>query len=276
MTIPRFADDLKAEVLIDDKFEWNIPTDPSRTSTVRVRLTLLPKEWRLLRGWGNPTNVQTRERKIHKNEGISILRANREIFYGILPKFYPSAVQDIDRWHGIEISFEPDLDECFRVRNVKKGAEPVEGLRAKLKEFVDSAVNNARKRIKNTYTDEENKRHAEQGIYRQLLSKTYEKIMITLRSKRETDRTLENLYNHLRLASRLVLLSGLVCVLLLVSLPVHGQQKNNRFQDMPWLQFRGPESNPVGTHARLAERWSKTENVEWSQEIPGPGGHRQS
>ena len=40
---------------------------------------------------------------------------------------------------------------------------------------------------------------------------------------------------------------------------------------MAWPQFRGPESNPVGTHARLAERWSKTENVEWSKEIPGRG-----
>src|SRR5215203_7125626 len=42
-------------------------------------------------------------------------------------------------------------------------------------------------------------------------------------------------------------------------------------QDMAWPQFRGPESNPIGTHARLAERWSKTENVEWFQEIPGRG-----
>src|SRR5689334_2528437 len=38
-----------------------------------------------------------------------------------------------------------------------------------------------------------------------------------------------------------------------------------------WPQFRGPESNPVGAHAKLAERWSKTENVEWSQAIPGRG-----
>src|SRR6476659_1483842 len=42
-------------------------------------------------------------------------------------------------------------------------------------------------------------------------------------------------------------------------------------QHPAWPQFRGPESNPVGTHARLAERWSKTENVEWFQEIPGRG-----
>ena len=38
-----------------------------------------------------------------------------------------------------------------------------------------------------------------------------------------------------------------------------------------WPQFRGPEANPVGTDARLPERWSKTENVEWAAEIPGRG-----
>src|SRR5215210_5022540 len=58
--------------------------------------------------------------------------------------------------------------------------------------------------------------------------------------------------------------AGLVCALLLMSLTLQAQES-------AWPQFRGPESNPVGTHARLAERWSKTENVEWSLEIPGRG-----
>jgi outer membrane protein assembly factor BamB len=44
-----------------------------------------------------------------------------------------------------------------------------------------------------------------------------------------------------------------------------------RAQDSAWPQFRGPDSNPVGAHAKLAERWSTTENVEWSQDIPGRG-----
>ena len=56
----------------------------------------------------------------------------------------------------------------------------------------------------------------------------------------------------------------LACVLLLATPAVQGQ-------DTAWPQFRGPDSNPVGAHARLAERWSKTENVEWSQQIPGRG-----
>jgi outer membrane protein assembly factor BamB len=58
--------------------------------------------------------------------------------------------------------------------------------------------------------------------------------------------------------------AGLTCALFLTSLTVHGQE-------IAWPQFRGPDSNPVGRHGQLAERWSKTENVEWSQEIPGRG-----
>ena len=59
-------------------------------------------------------------------------------------------------------------------------------------------------------------------------------------------------------------ISGLVAMLLLTALAAQAQ-------DMAWPQFRGPQSNPVGTHAKLADRWSKTENVEWAQEIPGRG-----
>jgi outer membrane protein assembly factor BamB len=58
--------------------------------------------------------------------------------------------------------------------------------------------------------------------------------------------------------------AGLVCALLFVPARVQAQKA-------VWPQFRGPESNPVGTHAKLADRWSRTENVEWSQEIPGRG-----
>ena len=57
---------------------------------------------------------------------------------------------------------------------------------------------------------------------------------------------------------------ALISALLLISFTVSAQ-------NVAWPQFRGPESNPVGTHTKLAERWSKTENVEWSQDIPGRG-----
>jgi len=69
--------------------------------------------------------------------------------------------------------------------------------------------------------------------------------------------SLEKLY----VFSRPVLL---LFVVIFVSLTV-------KAQDTTWPQFRGPQSNPVGIHARLAERWSKTDNVEWAQDIPGRG-----
>lgn len=59
-------------------------------------------------------------------------------------------------------------------------------------------------------------------------------------------------------------LTALACALFTTSLSVHAQS-------ISWPQFRGPESNPVATNTRLAERWSKTENVEWTQAIPGRG-----
>ena len=81
--------------------------------------------------------------------------------------------------------------------------------------------------------------------------------MSTRCSELESNRRVINLHILLRRAV-------LVCALLLVSPIIRGQ-------DIAWPQFRGPESNPVGKHAQLAERWSKTENVEWSLEIPGRG-----
>lgn len=62
----------------------------------------------------------------------------------------------------------------------------------------------------------------------------------------------------------LIHLIALVCVTLTVTLSVSAQ-------DNSWPQFRGPDANPVSTNARLADRWSKTENVEWAQDIPGRG-----
>ena len=56
----------------------------------------------------------------------------------------------------------------------------------------------------------------------------------------------------------------LLAVVFLMSLTIQAQ-------NTAWPQFRGPDANPVGTHSKLADRWSKTENVEWSQEIPGRG-----
>ncbi len=71
------------------------------------------------------------------------------------------------------------------------------------------------------------------------------------------------LQNNRSLSIFLRFAAGSACAVLM-AITTYGQDKG-------WPQFRGPESNPVGKHLKLAERWSKTENVEWAQDIPGRG-----
>lgn len=69
---------------------------------------------------------------------------------------------------------------------------------------------------------------------------------------------------NMRIHPHILRQAGLACAFLFIAVAVQGK-------DNDWPQFRGPEANSVGTHPRLAERWSKTENVEWAQDIPGRG-----
>lgn len=169
MTSTRFHEgsdpDPVASILIDKEngsFDWPVPSDPTRTSRVEVTMTLLPEKFRPEQGSGGKDLAKSR--RIDENEGVSILRANREIFFGILRGVQP-AVMDIDRWVGIEIRFEPELDECFHVRNVKKGAEPVNGLRDKLHSMIFKTVQTARKQVQSHWASKEAERHRERGVH---------------------------------------------------------------------------------------------------------------
>ncbi|OQB81217.1 MAG: hypothetical protein BWX88_04351 [Planctomycetes bacterium ADurb.Bin126] len=153
-----------AEIKHPASFDFPVPSDPSRTSKVHVTLTLLPKKFRMTRGEGG--NDFAKSRRIDENEGISILRADREIFHGFLRGVQPSQDQrQIDRFIGKEIRFEPDLDECFRVRNVKKGAEPIDGLRDKLRSEIFTTINTLRREIQQHFDDVEKQTAQEQGLH---------------------------------------------------------------------------------------------------------------
>ena len=41
--------------------------------------------------------------------------------------------------------------------------------------------------------------------------------------------------------------------------------------DPEWPSFRGPSSNPAVANSNLPEKWSRSENVEWTTDIPGLG-----
>lgn len=145
------SQDPKAQPYSETSFDWEIPGGNGEKATIRIKLSLLPLEWRTNIGDGG--NIEARKRKIDQNEGVSILRANREVLYDKIPyliglKRGQFSYQDNDRWWGCEISFPPELDECFQVRYIKRGAEPIGALKDRLKVELTGAITSLRKRIK--------------------------------------------------------------------------------------------------------------------------------
>lgn len=70
---------------------------------------------------GDPGNTSL-GKHVKELEGISIVRANREIDFGQFD-FYENVNQPQHRWWGCEIRFNPELDEAFGVANNKQHVE---------------------------------------------------------------------------------------------------------------------------------------------------------
>ena len=141
-----FIDDPCATEKFSKSFEWPVPNSPQKTSFISIKMTLLPEVWREKQGDGGRPHA--RKRKIDKNQGISILRHHREVAFGNLYPMVPSQM-DIDRWWGCEINFEPELDECWEVKNIKKGVKPIKELRDKFKELLYPEIDLLRKEVQN-------------------------------------------------------------------------------------------------------------------------------
>lgn len=61
-----------------------------------------------------------------KNQGVSIVRAGRELE---MNRAFEIAYDPVERWWGIEVSFEPELDEVFGVTNNKQSATAFRNLK---------------------------------------------------------------------------------------------------------------------------------------------------
>jgi hypothetical protein len=107
----RFPNDPVALEYPPMTIEWPIPAidkqdglqDGENHSVVTIRMSFLPEEWRKMQGTGGGSKAK--DRFVHENEGISIMRNGREVFYGQIP-YWPKAQwwKEIDRWWGCEIS----------------------------------------------------------------------------------------------------------------------------------------------------------------------------
>lgn len=92
--------------------------------------------WRVLLRvkMGEGGSDEMKERHVPMNTGYSIMRNDREVYYGpfrdwIKTKWPVDAPplgtsgSSIHRWWGCEISFKPYHDDCFNVKNIKRGAQ---------------------------------------------------------------------------------------------------------------------------------------------------------
>jgi anti-sigma regulatory factor (Ser/Thr protein kinase) len=140
-----FPDVPKAEIVDEDDFEIS-------GHKVKWTVTLLPKEFREkpnLGGRASKGREAFADLHIPDNESrVSMLRNGREIYYDLVPKLYPGGGDKIDRYIGVEIEFPAMLDEYFRVRNVKRGAEPDSKLREELRKALEKPIKSARKDIR--------------------------------------------------------------------------------------------------------------------------------
>ncbi|MBG1252222.1 ATP-binding protein [Burkholderia pseudomallei] len=131
-------------------------------SAARLRVTLYPKEVVRKRGLGGDTLA--RELRVPDNLGsLSFMRLNREVSYTNVPKILPTGVMDPDRFIGIEVAFNPDLDDYFGIRNVKRGVEPHGELRVRIRELLERAIPQARKKIDEIWGEATRAEHENEG-----------------------------------------------------------------------------------------------------------------
>lgn len=167
----RFPEDPSAEVYAPIKIDWKVdpldaPPHAPDTAEVIVRMSLLPKQFRGGQGAGN--SKEAADRFIHLNEGVSILRARREVFYGHIPYWSAagrgwSRFEEIDRWWGCEIAFDPVLDRAFTVKNIKRGAIPEIELKKALHEKIKPTRETALERVRELWNVNKLKKDQEES-----------------------------------------------------------------------------------------------------------------
>ena len=171
------------------KIPLEVPDQPDKTAEVLITLSLLPEEWRTYQGAG--ANAFAKERHIDDNEGISILRADREVLYGTVPyiigKRGLSQFDPRDRFWGCEISFPPELDEYFHVRYIKRGAEPVPSLRDKIRNEIAKAIEQLRDEITKKWSKTAAQKAQEAGVFQDSANIMTEADATQPRGQRGTD-----------------------------------------------------------------------------------------
>ena len=145
------------------------PTRPTAPNTITIRMSLVPKAWRPKQGSG--MSEENRKRQLPSNEGISILRNNREVFYGHIPYYkitdkrssHYKGFIDMDRFWGCEISFNAEMDHWFSIKNIKVGARPISELRDQIQKRINSTIHDFRAEIREDWDDNRAEKQKAEG-----------------------------------------------------------------------------------------------------------------
>lgn len=169
-----FPDDpvCKEELItVFDSIDYPIPreviaeglSDNRSKSSIKIIMSLVPENFRHTRYKGGAgKEFEGRYLDENENEGVSILRAGREVHYDHL-KYYSPKFEQIDRWWRCEIQFDPVLDLCFSVKNVKMGVRMLKELQDLVKEKIEPTRKQYVKEVKNRWDKTDRYRAGDNG-----------------------------------------------------------------------------------------------------------------
>lgn len=96
---------------------------PGQFSKIEIHSSIMRRD---IGRWPNSKDTRAIREHYRANVGISFVRAEREIDFGVFNYFNPTEL--VERYWGIEIRFEPELDEVFGVTNNKQNVRGIEFL----------------------------------------------------------------------------------------------------------------------------------------------------
>jgi hypothetical protein len=100
--------------------------DPTQTAQIQIKIYKLPiEEWSSL-----PRKTLKNDLRIFDGLTVSMLRNDREVFAGSLPKI--TTRHSVTNWYRVQIDFPGKLDEAFGVASNKQGV--------RLKGYVEEAI----------------------------------------------------------------------------------------------------------------------------------------
>ena len=155
-------EDVRAKVVTERE---ELPVDGAKAY---LTVTVYPPEVVRRRGQGGDNLAK--KLRVPENQGsISFVRLNQsgDRLHQRAADF-PRGVEDPDRFIGIEVSFEPELDDYFGIRNVKRGVEPHGELRNTIRKRLRKYVRDARGELERLWGKAQRESKEHQGEHSQL------------------------------------------------------------------------------------------------------------